>query len=290
MTPADIVRRAALWWLLFPAIAIPVGLIARRRGHPGILRRFLPWVPIVPLTMGASYAGPPWFAALLAGCAVAVAWELARLGGPADGGVRWMLLAPVVAGWTVWALRDPAFPDGLAAAFVVLPIGLSRVWRVPPGWDRVALASSAGAALAFWMRLETLPDGFRFVLYAFSTIAIADVMAFAIGRIVGGPRPFPRLSPHKTAAGYAGGAIGALIVAGLLSFVIGGLTWTARVMLAIVLAASGAAGDLVASGVKRRYGIKDFSALLGAQGGMLDRLDSLLGAGWVFYLLLRLRG
>ena len=56
--------------------------------------------------------------------------------------------------------------------------------------------------------------------------------------------------------------------------------------LLVVVCAS--AGDLLASAIKRRHETKDFGNLLGAQGGMLDRLDSLLGAGWVFYLFVRL--
>jgi phosphatidate cytidylyltransferase len=54
-------------------------------------------------------------------------------------------------------------------------------------------------------------------------------------------------------------------------------------LLAVLLAIGGSAGDLAASFVKRRYGVKDFGNTLGLMGGLLDRMDSLLGAGWIGY-------
>jgi phosphatidate cytidylyltransferase len=53
-----------------------------------------------------------------------------------------------------------------------------------------------------------------------------------------------------------------------------------------VVAAAGALGDLTESAWKRALGLKDFSALLGAQGGVLDRFDGLIFAAPVYYLLL----
>ena len=56
----------------------------------------------------------------------------------------------------------------------------------------------------------------------------------------------------------------------------------------MLLVIIGSAGDLIASLLKRHHGIKDFGGMLGPMGGVLDRLDSLLYSGWIFYLFLDL--
>jgi phosphatidate cytidylyltransferase len=55
---------------------------------------------------------------------------------------------------------------------------------------------------------------------------------------------------------------------------------------AFLLVLCGSLGDLFVSAVKRRHGAKDSGTFLGPMGGMLDRLDSLLGAGWAFFVFL----
>jgi len=85
------------------------------------------------------------------------------------------------------------------------------------------------------------------------------------------------VSPRKTVEGLAGGLIAAVVV-GLLLHEVLGAGLPATVTIALLTGAAGLAGDLAASWVKRRAGIKDFSAALPGQGGFLDRFDSLLGA------------
>jgi len=287
VTIAEIARRAAMWWLLFPAIAVPVGLIARHRGHPSILRRFLPWVAIVPIALGAAYVGPAAFGALLTACVVVAVAELTRLDRrqPTSWtfiGVALILSVP----WLVleWGLHDHV----VLVASIVSGAALIAcfVFRRDGLFDpRLALALETGAALSVWLALAQRTDGFRFVLIAFSVVAIGDVMAFAIGRWFGRTRPFPVLSPQKTLAGYAGAIAGGVLVIVLLNFAMSELGWDQLVGLAIGLTAAGAIGDLAASAVKRQYGAKDFGGLLGLQGGVLDRLDSLLPAGVLMWWL-----
>jgi phosphatidate cytidylyltransferase len=155
-----------------------------------------------------------------------------------------------------------------------------------------ALAVVLGTSLSFWIALEKLPEGFRYVLFAFSVVSVSDILAFVFGRFFSHriplqAPPFSLVSPRKTVVGYLGGALGALSAAYILWFVIPQFSFWQTAAAALILAASGAGGDLFASGVKRKYGTKDFSGLLGPIGGILDRLDSLLGAGWVFYLFLK---
>ncbi len=293
MTTAEIAARALWCWLLFPAIAIPVGLIAWRRGHPSLLRRVMPWLAVVPVALVPAYASRDLFLLLLVACDAAACWEIVRLqSGNRHRGTTIPLVGALAVSvpWLAWARAGASFPDRLAILAIALPLlAMAFVRRAPrPAWEPIALAFAVGAGLSYWVLLERSPGGFRFVLVAFSGVAIHDIMAFAIGKLIGGPRVFPTLSPAKTYAGYVGGTIGALLMTGLLSFALPELGVAGLTMAGIVLAVGAVSGDLAASAIKRRYGVKDFGTLLGPQGGLLDRLDSLLGAGWIFYWYLRL--
>jgi phosphatidate cytidylyltransferase len=61
-------------------------------------------------------------------------------------------------------------------------------------------------------------------------------------------------------------------------------------LLGVLLALTGIAGDLFESLLKRSAGVKDSSGLIPGHGGMLDRIDSLLFAGPVYFLFLRYAG
>jgi len=273
-----------LCWLLFPAIAVPVGLVARRRGHPQVLRRFMPWLVIVPVTLTAAFAGPTAFLCLLVACDVGASWELARLVQPNRTAAPFLIAVAASLPWLVWAHLQPAVPAIWFAAALAAAVAVHAPRTAPPAGLRAAtLGAGLGAGLSYWTSLERMPSGSALVLVAFSVVAIHDVMGYAVGRLVGGYRPFARLSPGKTLAGYAGGVCGALFVVNLLFFALPGLDWRRRALAGLVLALAASLGDLAASAVKRRYGAKDFGSLLGPQGGLLDRLDSLIGAGCAFY-------
>ena len=298
MNLSAVAAQAALYWLLFPAVAVPVCLLAARRGHRGFFERLAPWFAIIPITLGASYLGHGAFAGLLIACGVAACWELARLGNarppdrPAASGrlgvdpARFSAALACAIPWIVWAEMARGFPVALAVVavlapvivFFLLPAAASLRWSAP------LLGVSLGAALSFWVLLQRLPGGFRWVLVAFSVVVLNDVMAFATGRLVPGPRPFPTLSPGKTVTGYAGGLVCGTLAAFILSFAVPEFDAVTLLGGGVLVASCGSLGDLLASAVKRRHGAKDFGNVLGAQGGMLDRLDSMLGAGMAFYL------
>ena len=110
------------------------------------------------------------------------------------------------------------------------------------------------------------------------TVWTTDMAAFACGKVVGGPRLMPAISPAKTWAGFIGGLIGAIAVsAALLAyFGIEAAAAGAALGLAVGLVAQG--GDLLESALKRRFGVKDTGALIPGHGGVLDRLDAMMTA------------
>lgn len=117
------------------------------------------------------------------------------------------------------------------------------------------------------------------VLLLLLIIGAADIGAWFFGRLLGGDKMWERLSAGKTWAGQISG-----IICGMFASVMYGLLGTDIFMpqllwIGISIALLSQYGDLTASWIKRRMGIKDFGTLLPGHGGILDRFD-----GWIYVL------
>jgi phosphatidate cytidylyltransferase len=139
----------------------------------------------------------------------------------------------------------------------------------------------AGALMASPVLLRASPAyGLPAILWLYAVVWTTDVMAYFGGRLIGGPKLWPRVSPGKTWSGaLVGAASGALC--GALVGVLGAPSRVPLVPFLILgLAASIVAqlGDLFESAVKRRFGAKDSSHLIPGHGGMMDRLDGFVAA------------
>jgi phosphatidate cytidylyltransferase len=120
---------------------------------------------------------------------------------------------------------------------------------------------------------------------AFMTVVWAnDVFAYLVGVSVGRHKMCPRISPHKSWEGFAGGLVGATAVSGLIGgWWIGGNVWL-WLGFGLVVALAAVGGDLLESRFKRAAGVKDSGRLLPGHGGLLDRFDATLGAVPVAFL------
>lgn len=94
----------------------------------------------------------------------------------------------------------------------------------------------------------------------------------------------PKISPKKTWEGFAGSMVGSIIVGIICSLFIGDPWWYGLVV-AIFLVVASTAGDLGESMVKREIGIKDMSHILPGHGGVMDRLDSIVFAIAIGYVI-----
>jgi len=106
---------------------------------------------------------------------------------------------------------------------------------------------------------------------------VGDIFGYFVGRKIGRRHPFPSLSPGKTLAGcVASLAAGCAAGAGLAPELLPGVSVLSGALLGAGLNLSAQAGDLAESWVKRRTGVKDSSSWVGAAGGVLDVVDSVL--------------
>jgi phosphatidate cytidylyltransferase len=157
--------------------------------------------------------------------------------------------------------------DGLATGFLGLPY------------------VGAGAAALTWLRADDLV-GREEVFFLLLLVWASDIGAYMAGRLIGGPRLAPAISPNKTWSGAIGGLCTAVGVALAICFMIqapGSIV--ASVLMAAGLGIVAQAGDLFESAIKRQVGAKDSGHIIPGHGGLLDRLDALLAAAPVAALL-----
>jgi phosphatidate cytidylyltransferase len=127
--------------------------------------------------------------------------------------------------------------------------------------------------------------GRQLVLFTLVLVWAGDMLAYFVGKSLGRVPMAPALSPKKTWEGALGNLLASLLVAVLFA------RWSQLdVLVPLVIAGvaniAGQAGDLIESAYKRGAGAKDSGALLPGHGGMLDRIDSLILASpvvWVLY-------
>jgi phosphatidate cytidylyltransferase len=120
------------------------------------------------------------------------------------------------------------------------------------------------------------------MLWLIVVVVVTDVLGYFAGRMIGGPKFWPAVSPKKTWSGTIFGWIGAALV-GVIFVIYTGASFE-LVGISIAVAMASQMGDIAESAVKRMMGVKDSSTLIPGHGGVLDRFDGMLGAT-VFLLL-----
>lgn len=168
------------------------------------------------------------------------------------------------------------------------------LWRLPLGQQGFVRDVTAAVFclvyvpfLASFVALLLAPkDGVDRVLTFVAVTAASDVGGYAVGVLVGRHPMVASISPKKSWEGFAGSVVlsaggGVLCIVALLDG-----EWWVGVLLGIAAAVAATFGDLAESLIKRDLGIKDMSNVLPGHGGMMDRLDSLLGTVSVVWLVL----
>ncbi|MEM7020965.1 MAG: phosphatidate cytidylyltransferase [Pseudomonadota bacterium] len=173
-----------------------------------------------------------------------------------------LVVGAAIAGLVAWHRGAPPIWIGLGAAYLAVP-ALALVW------------------------LRGLPQiGLQVIIWLLVVVWTTDVLAYVVGRTVGGPRLAPTISPGKTWAGLCGGVLAAAVAAAVTAGAIGSERVIQALGLGGLLAIVAQIGDLIESALKRRAGIKDSGSLIPGHGGVLDRLDGMILAAPVLALLM----
>lgn len=170
------------------------------------------------------------------------------------------------------------------AGVVAIAMATRSAWLAAGAVYAAALAIPAPA-----IRADSV-YGFDALMIILVTVWATDSFAFFVGRTVGGPKLWPRMSPKKTWSGSIGGLVGSVVCGLALAFFVGVPLSVGLCLLLIALSVASQLGDLLESAVKRRFDKKDSSAIIPGHGGLMDRIDGLVAAGTLALLVGWLHG
>lgn len=243
-------------------------------GFDDLRTRVISGIVLAVVGLAAVWVGGAVFLGLLALAGAAMTWELVRMLGPKVPNIRAVALAVVAAA----ALLRSGFDAGplTLAALLIAPLFGMIVLKRDRALFFVYLTAILFAIAFLYQLRQSAGLGITFLLIL--VVAATDMGGYFFGRIVGGPKLWPAVSPKKTWSGTIGGWFAAMIAT--LAY-LGATDWnysTKLLALAVLSAIASQVGDIVESAVKRHAGVKDSSNLIPGHGGVLDRFDALLGA------------
>lgn len=252
---------------------------------------------LIPLAVGATYAGGWFYAAFILAMLGSSAWEYWRMfqkGGfcPSPviliGGV---LLLAASRAWIGFTFSDLLLSAIILIAMFVHTLAYERGIDCSASSFAVTLSGVLylGWIGAYLFSLRNLPDGTWWALTVVPAAALADSGGYIFGKNFGRHRFSPRVSPKKTWEGYLGGILFAMVFTALLAALwhlrAPAVTPLAGLIIGGVISMLSPIGDLGESMLKRQFGLKDSSNLIPGHGGMFDRIDSWLWAGVIGYYL-----
>jgi len=269
-----------------PAPGAPASRAGRNLPLAILVGAFLAALVLVPL-----FTWRPAFVIVIGVAVVLGTWEMVRAVQPVE--ARPPLVPLLVGGPAMVALAWFTGPEALVVG-LVLTVVASLLWRLGEGavgYQRDVTAATMIATyvpfLACFAVLLTAPDdgAWRATVFV-ATVVCSDVGGYSLGVLFGRHPMAPTVSPKKSWEGFAG-SVTACVIGGvcLLSLVFD-RPWYEGVAFGVAVAAAATLGDLAESMMKRDLGIKDMGSLLPGHGGLMDRMDSLLIAAPVAYLLL----
>ena len=247
---------------------------------------------MIVLALGALWLGGRWYVVFWLVACAAIFWEWLGLTGSAQRTLHAGLGAVILAGAAALSA------DG-DAEFAILLVGAGAAGMAfaerqgRPLWAAMGLIYAGALMIAVTVLRMSLWFGLESILWLFAVVWGTDILAYFGGRLMGGPKLWPRVSPKKTWSGFLTGVIGGALAGAVVLMIFipaGRQSLPAFLILGIFAGVISQGGDLLESSIKRHFGVKDASGLIPGHGGFMDRLDGFITACVCAALLGMLRG
>ena len=243
-------------------------------------------VIVLPLTW---YGGAP-FRLLSVGIGAAVFYEWTRMQGASLASAHRLTAAALLAIVLAFLLIGLPARIVLAALIAALAGAAIDARLRAQGYETVvALGYAALSAISLALLRDGDAQGLAAIALLFATVWATDILAYFVGRALGGPKLAPSISPGKTWSGAIGGAVSATAAGTVVAHYLGGAGFGIAVI-CLLLSIVSQVGDLFESGIKRRHGAKDSSNLIPGHGGVMDRVDGLVAGAFALYAMGALLG
>ncbi|GMB83039.1 phosphatidate cytidylyltransferase [Shinella zoogloeoides] len=248
--------------------------------------RILSGIVLAIVVLAATWFGGLAFRVVAAAIGLLVYYEWSTMTRLAEKDFRanafgWLSVA-LVAALVVFAFDDLALPVLLGAVVLAIVYALASQ---ASNWLAGGVAYSGLTVISLAAIRGDSAHGFAAMLFIFAVVWATDILAYFVGRAIGGPKLAPSISPGKTWSGAIGGAISAVIAGTLLHMAFFSLDGLWVPVVALVLSVFSQIGDLFESFIKRRFGVKDSSRLIPGHGGVMDRVDGLVFACFAAFLI-----
>jgi phosphatidate cytidylyltransferase len=267
------------------------GQIAGQGKASNLQVRILSAAVLAIMAITATWFGGLPFRALVAVGGVLVFWE-------------WQSIT----GYDKYGVLELAAPGAIAAAAFLVMADFSPLQSLIPAFFAMlfAITASVRRRVSYWfpagVPYAVLPvlglaalrgdsqSGLWAILFLFAVVWATDIFAYFGGRTFGGPKLAPSISPGKTWSGAISGVVAGVLGGSAVTLWSGAGSIALLAALAFVLSVASQAGDLFESFVKRRFGVKDSGTILPGHGGVMDRVDGLIGATVALYLICVMAG
>lgn len=228
-------------------------------------------VVMVAVGLGGMVLGGHVFHVLVALLCAGMIWELFGMLAPGRRALGWQIA--LLGGLAVLA---SSYLPPMAVLPVLLAPALVGAGQLEKHRIICALFIVLISIAGFEMMVLRDSFGLIWLLWLVLIVIVSDVAGYFAGRVIGGPKFWPRVSPKKTWSGTIAGWIGAGGIG--LVFALSQNASLSLVLSSVLVAFAAQMGDIGESAVKRRVGVKDSSNLIPGHGGLLDRFDGMLGA------------
>jgi phosphatidate cytidylyltransferase len=231
---------------------------------------------LIPAVLLDVFYGGVWFTVFAALLGVLMAQEWTNIAHNQNSAQFALHAAAVICGAVL--PFEVGIDGALISILIIAAIAVALAYfqnRQNPMWAYVGVPYVALPTLAFVL-LRTDPVwGVWAIIWVMVIVWSADTLAYFAGRIIGGPKLAPSISPKKTWAGLGGAIVGSALASAILSAYIAPQSFWPLLLLAGLFAIVEQGGDLFESSLKRHYGLKDSGRLIPGHGGVIDRVDGL---------------
>ena len=248
---------------------------AASAGMSDLALRLASALVMVALALASDWYGGHFFTLLWLVAAVAINWEWqAMCGGPRPF-LRFAAGAAALAAAAPLSMRGE--PELAVLAVAAGALGAAALARPGPAlWSAAGVVYAGALVVSVGVLRGSLLFGPVAILWLFAVVWATDIMAYFGGRLIGGPKLWPQVSPNKTWSGFACGVFSGAACGLAVAPSTSNIPVVAGLSLAAAIVSQG--GDLMESSVKRHFGVKDAGSLIPGHGGAMDRLDGFIAA------------